>query len=115
MDIARAQAIIDGNSNHDEDCKYPATPGYHVGCHKPFMSLICRTFPCNKPANDLNASNIDHTLEEDEKNDVLTEGCSHSRVEFYHTLKSLIRMGSGEKHLERNPRRGVSIRNLYYF
>lgn len=113
LDIASAQVATSENMNCKEDCIYPKTPGYQIECSKPFMSLICRTFPCNKTTKDLERKTPirDSSLKSDDENgdDSLTEECSRSRIEFYQTLKALIRMGSGDKQLDRNARRGVSI------
>lgn len=107
LDIARAQAI---NDKLCDEYEYPRTPGYHIESSKRFMSLLCRTFPCN-----LAERKVEKTSESDAKvntvdninQECVSDKCPKSRVEFYDTLKLLIRMGS-ERHCERNPRRVVS-------
>lgn len=115
LDIVSAQAITSGSLNGEDDC-YPKTPGYQIECTQPFMSLMCRTFPCNKITKCVEKSAlvrdiIVKTDDENDEDDSLTEEHSRSRMNFYLTLKALIRMGSGEKHVKR----GVSYSNFIYF
>lgn len=112
LDIASAQSTTIEHVTCEEDCNYPKTPGYQVECSQPFLSLMCRTLPCHKT--NKNGENKISVYESAEKSDTengddgVAEECSYSRLEFYHTLKALIRMGSGERHLDRHARRAVS-------
>lgn len=111
LHISTAQTV-DGWKG--EDSSYPKTPGYQIECTKPFMSLMCRTFPCNKIVDKTNnkAPTVYSVVDKNENvndEDSLCDNCSPSKAEFYQTLKALIRMGSGEKYLDRNTRRAVSI------
>lgn len=118
LDIASARAASCENSNSIQDCNYPKTPGYQIECSKPFMSLMCRTFPCNRiPKSGGNRTpNCDSPVKTDNTNggDKTADDYSCSKIEFYQTLKALIRMGSGDKYLDRNTRRAVSIINFSY-
>lgn len=98
----------------EQECSYPKTPSYQIECTKPFMSLMCRTFPCSKIVDNTNnkAPIVYSVADKNESvndEDSLWDNCSPSKAEFYQTLKALIRMGSGDKCLDRNTRRAVSI------
>lgn len=118
LDIESAQAATYEYSNGTQDCNYPKTPGYQIECSKPFMSLICRTFPCNRILK--NGGDKSATCDSPGKNDnasgddKISDDSSCSKIEFYQTLKALIRMGSGDKYLDRNARRAVSIFSFFH-
>lgn len=105
LDIASAQAAR--ASKEPQEFEYPRTPGYQIESCNRFMSLSCRTVPCNRQAGGQpRASDV---LCEESSADSVGDECPASRVEFYHTLRALIRMGCGDKQLQdRNPRRAVS-------
>ncbi|CAG9822697.1 unnamed protein product [Phaedon cochleariae] len=107
LDIASAQAAISENGGRREDANFPITPSYQIESHKRFMSLVGRTIPCKQKA----CSKEDKrypagfgVLEGSGANGGEGDEYLAPRVEFYQTLKALIRMGCGE----RNPRRAMS-------
>lgn len=72
------------------------------------MCLMGRTLPCKQ----LKESKEGNDEEKKKLKEISTTECPQTRVDFYHTLSLLIRMGVGKEEKERNPRRGVSI--MYY-
>lgn len=108
LDIASAQAATaERSSQQPQEFEYPRTPGYQIESCNRFMSLSCRTVACSRQAEiQMQASDI---LCEESGASSAGDECPPSRVEFYHTLKALIRMGCGDKQLQdRNPRRAMS-------
>lgn len=83
-------------------------PSYQIESCKRFMSLMCRTVPCNKQSLDLTESitSSNDSKESEAKDSCKDIACPQSRVDFYQTLSMLIRMGVGKD--ERHPRRGMS-------
>lgn len=107
LDIASAQAVT-GNMKNIDDYIYPKTPGYQIECSKPFMSLISRTFPCKTKMKTCEKKRDCNEKSDEEAADDSPKELECSRMEFYQTLKVLIRMGGGERQGERNARRVVS-------
>ncbi|KAJ8933736.1 hypothetical protein NQ314_013829, partial [Rhamnusium bicolor] len=109
LDIASAQAATTEKPNgQPQEYDYPKTPSYQIESCNRFMSLSCRTVPCNRQSvNGKSVSSV--TFSEDCSIGSASDECPLSRVEFYHTLRALIRMGCRDKQLqERNPRRVMS-------
>ncbi|XP_018572330.1 uncharacterized protein LOC108911791 [Anoplophora glabripennis] len=106
LDIASAQAVTAAEKAPDQpqEFEYPRTPGYQIESCNRFMSLSCRTVACSRQAGGhLKSSDV---LGEESGASSAGDECPASRVEFYHTLKALIRMGCGDKQVQdRNPRR----------
>ncbi|KAJ8934430.1 hypothetical protein NQ318_017131 [Aromia moschata] len=111
LDIASAQAVNSEKVNGGcgaQEFEYPRTPSYHIESNNRFQSLSCRTFPCNRQAND-KAGLASFSEESSSAGSAVCEECPLSRVEFYHTLRALIRMGCGERQTqERSTRRAMS-------
>ncbi|CAH1963334.1 unnamed protein product [Acanthoscelides obtectus] len=108
LDIASAQAVTEKMTTNGEKQEYVKTPSFQVEHSKCFMSLMSRTVQCAKS---FKQKKLDYKAKEANKEDLKTETdeCPQSRVEFYDMLKTLIRMGSGEKNVsDRNPRRALS-------
>lgn len=115
LDIARAQTIATEHLRGDGDVYTPKTPSYQIETKKRFKSLMCRTFPCPKVKKVEQSEEFDAKNSGEKEENSASDECSQSRVVFYDTLKLLIRMGSGDKSLDRHPRRGVGINNINQF
>ncbi|KAJ8977699.1 hypothetical protein NQ317_005432 [Molorchus minor] len=108
LDIASAQAANmekaseKADQNQPPDCDYPKTPSYHIESNNRFL----RRF---RVIDRVLTGKSGSAVTEESSAGSASDECPISRVEFYHTLKALIRMGCKEKPLqERNPRRAMS-------
>uniref|UniRef100_A0A6P7FXN3 Mitogen-activated protein kinase kinase kinase 4 n=1 Tax=Diabrotica virgifera virgifera TaxID=50390 RepID=A0A6P7FXN3_DIAVI len=99
LDIARAQAASAEFYNKDDSTNDfpPKTPSYQIESTNRFMSLVGRTFPCKKicPLKRVIGKKVDEKKKEDDqkKFEALKLLGYDKRVEFYHIMKSLIKMG----------------------
>ncbi|VEN46850.1 unnamed protein product [Callosobruchus maculatus] len=105
LDIASAQAVAEKTKSNGENKEYVKTPSFQIESSKCFMSLMSRTVQCAKSFK----QKIPEQKTKEADKELKTDECPQSRVEFYDMLKTLIRMGSGEKNIpDRNPRRVLS-------
>ncbi|XP_072379939.1 mitogen-activated protein kinase kinase kinase 4 isoform X2 [Diabrotica undecimpunctata] len=99
LDIARAQAASAEFYNKDDSTNDfpPKTPSYQIESTNRFMSLVGRTFPCKKMCHmkRVIGKKVDEKKKEDDqkKFEALKLLGYDKRVEFYHIMKSLIKMG----------------------
>ncbi|KAJ8914598.1 hypothetical protein NQ315_017303 [Exocentrus adspersus] len=112
LDIASAQAVATGpKQGAQPEFEYPRTPGYQIESCNRFMSLSCRTVACSRQTGAQGrTASVAAVGQENGTSSSGGDECPASRVEFYHTLRALIRMGCGDRQQtqERNPRRAIS-------
>ncbi|XP_074030736.1 mitogen-activated protein kinase kinase kinase 4 isoform X2 [Leptinotarsa decemlineata] len=108
LDIARAQAINTEDINDHQDTNIMRTPSYQIESYKRFKSLVCRTFPCQKQElNNVETKVKFNPLPAIESTQHDAVKCPTPRVEFYETLRCLVRMGGGTSQ-DKNRRRGIT-------